>query len=87
MSVLCPLARLDACTKGQKGSARFLSRPSKDAKNAKFYAESNGWVERNLLILKCIDTTVNESDHFTKPLQRVLFHRHIDRIMGHMPPE
>ena len=45
------------------------------------------WVERDLLILERIDTTVNEADHFTKPLQRVLFHRHIDRILGHIPPE
>ena len=44
------------------------------------------WVERDLLILEPIDTSVNEADHFTKPLQRVLFHRHINRIMGHIPP-
>jgi hypothetical protein len=45
------------------------------------------WVERDLIILECIDTTINEADHFTKPLSWVLFHRHIDYIIGHVPPE
>ncbi len=30
---------------------------------------------------------INEVDHFTKLFSRVLFHRHIDYIMGHVPPE
>jgi hypothetical protein len=30
---------------------------------------------------------INEADHFTKLLSWVLFHRHIDYIMGHVPPE
>ena len=45
------------------------------------------WVERDLIVLKQVDTTINEADHFTKLLSRVLFHRHIDYIMGHVPPE
>ena len=45
------------------------------------------WVERDLIVLERVDTTINEADHFTKPLSRVLFHRHIDYIMGHVPPE
>ena len=44
------------------------------------------WVEMDLLILERIDTSVNEADHFTKILDRTLFYRHIDHIMGHIPP-
>ena len=32
------------------------------------------WIEHNLMILECIDTTINMSDHFTKGLSRALFH-------------
>jgi hypothetical protein len=45
------------------------------------------WVERDLIVLERVDTTINEADHFTKLLSRVLFHRHIDYIMRHVPPE
>ncbi len=45
------------------------------------------WVERNLIVLERVDTTINEVDHFTKLLSCTLFHRHIDYIMGHVPPE
>jgi hypothetical protein len=45
------------------------------------------WVKRNLIVLKRVDTTINEADHFTKLLSWVLFHRHINYIMGHVPPD
>ncbi len=45
------------------------------------------WVERDLIVLECVDTTINEVDHFMKLLSWILFHRHIDYIMGHVPPE
>jgi hypothetical protein len=45
------------------------------------------WVKRDLIVLERVDTTINEADHFTKLLSRVLFHRHIEYIMGHVPPE
>ncbi len=45
------------------------------------------WVERDLIVLEQVDTTINEADHFTKLLSWVLFHRHIDYIMGHVPSE
>jgi hypothetical protein len=45
------------------------------------------WVERNLIILERVNTTINEANHFTKLLSCTLFHRHIDYIMGHVPPE
>ncbi len=45
------------------------------------------WVERDLVILKRVDTTINEADHLTKIFARVLFHQHINYIMGHVLPE
>jgi hypothetical protein len=51
----------------------------------KFYALQE-WVERDLLVLQRIDTSINMSDHFTKPLGRILFYRHRDFYMGHVPP-
>jgi len=44
------------------------------------------WIERDLMILERIDTTINMSDHFTKSLSRTLFHRHADYLLGHIPP-
>jgi hypothetical protein len=32
------------------------------------------WIERDLMILECIDTTINMSNHLTKGLLRALFH-------------
>jgi hypothetical protein len=51
----------------------------------RFFALSD-WVERDLIILEQIHTSINESDHFTKTLERTLFYRHVDYIMGHIPP-
>jgi hypothetical protein len=45
------------------------------------------WVKQDLIVLERVDTMINEADHFTKLLSWVLFHRHIDYIMGHVPPE
>ena len=44
------------------------------------------WVERDLLLLTRVDTSQNLADHFTKSLPRILFWRHNDYIMGHIPP-
>jgi len=44
------------------------------------------WIERDLLHLERIDTSINPSDHLTKPLSRILFHRHADFLLGHVPP-
>jgi hypothetical protein len=51
----------------------------------KFYAIQE-WVERDLVVLKRIDTSLNTADHLTKPLSRILFYRHLDFYMGHVPP-
>jgi hypothetical protein len=44
------------------------------------------WVERDLVVLEPIDTSQNPAGHFTKNPPRILFHRHVDYIMGHIPP-
>jgi len=45
------------------------------------------WIERDLLVLERVDTTVNTADHLTKLLSRTLFHRHNDYLLGHVPPQ
>jgi KUP system potassium uptake protein len=45
------------------------------------------WIKRDLIILERIDTSINPSDHLTKPLSRILFHRHADFLLGHVPPQ
>ncbi len=44
------------------------------------------WVQRDLIHLKRIDTTINLADLFTKQLGSTLFYRHLDYIHGHVPP-
>ena len=51
----------------------------------KYYAIQE-WVERDLIILQRIDTTVNMANHYTKPLPRNLLYRHNDYNMGRVPP-
>ena len=45
------------------------------------------WVKRDLLKLEYTATTNNCSDALTKPLARILFHKHMDRIMGRLIPK
>jgi hypothetical protein len=45
------------------------------------------WIERDLIILKHIDTSINPSDHLTKALSQILFHQHADFLFGHVPPQ
>ena len=44
------------------------------------------WIERDLILLDRIDTSINMSEHLTKSLQTLLFHRHADFLLGHIPP-
>ena len=44
------------------------------------------WIERDMITMERIDTSINLADHFTKGLGRALYHRHMDYIMGHVPP-
>jgi hypothetical protein len=72
----------DACT-----AMAMAQKPTPRARHMdiKFYALCQ-WVERDLIKLERIDTTVNMADHFTKSLSPVLFRRHTDYIMGRVPP-
>ena len=45
------------------------------------------WIERDLIHLERIDTAVNTADHLTKTLSQILFHRHADYMLGHIPPK
>jgi hypothetical protein len=44
------------------------------------------WVERDLVILDHIDTSINMADHLTKALQPILFHWHANFFLGHISP-
>jgi hypothetical protein len=54
--------------------------------NIKYFALCE-WIERNLIHLERINTSINIADHLTKPLSRVLFHRHANFLLGHVPPK
>jgi hypothetical protein len=44
-------------------------------------------VERDLIRLEWIDTSINISDHLTKSLTRNLFHRHADYLLRYILPK
>ncbi len=54
--------------------------------NIKYFALCD-WVEHDLIYLKRINTSINISDHLTKSLTRILFHRHAKFLFGHIPPK
>ena len=72
----------DACT-----AMAMAQKPTPRTRHMdiKFYALCE-WVERDLIRLERIDTTVNLADHFTKILSPILFRRHTDYILGKVPP-
>jgi hypothetical protein len=45
------------------------------------------WVEHDLIHLERINTLINIANHLTKPLSWVLFHRHANFFLGHVPPK
>ena len=45
------------------------------------------WVEQDLLKLEWVDTSVNMANIFTKQLGPTLFNRHVDYLLGHIPPQ
>jgi hypothetical protein len=53
--------------------------------NIKFFALCD-WIKRDLIILERINTSINIANHLTKTLSRILFHRHADYLLGHIPP-
>ncbi len=50
------------------------------------YFALRDWVEQDLICLEQIDTKINLANPFTKALQCSSFHRHVDLILGHVPP-
>eukprot|EP00804_Cyclotella_cryptica_P013025 CCRYP_002344-RA/>CCRYP_002344-RA protein AED:0.64 eAED:0.49 QI:0/-1/0/1/-1/0/1/0/99 len=44
------------------------------------------WVDRDIMLFECVNTSINMVDHMTEILDRTLFYRHVDYIMGHIPP-
>ncbi len=56
----------DACT-----AIRNAQKPTPRTRHIDIkYFSICEWIERNLMILECIETTINKSDHFTKGLSR-----------------
>jgi hypothetical protein len=45
------------------------------------------WVKRDLMRLKQVDTKINMADMFSKSLPRLMFYRHADYLLGHVPPK
>ena len=73
----------DACTiiaNAQKASDRTRHMDIK-------YKVLGEWIDRDLMIMSRVSTATNEADQFTKSLGRILFHRHLDYVMGHVPPQ
>lgn len=73
----------DACTiiaNAQKASDRTRHMDIK-------YKVLGEWIERDLVVMSRVSTNVNEADQFTKSLGRILYYRHLDYIMGHVPPQ
>ena len=48
------------------------------------YAVINDWQAKGEIKLVKVDTTKNTADLFTKGLQRVLFERHVDKMMSQL---
>ena len=62
-------------------------KPTKRTRNMDVqYFALDEWIERDLLHLARVDTKSNVVDNFTKALTRILFHRHADVTLGHIPP-
>eukprot|EP00804_Cyclotella_cryptica_P011330 CCRYP_016353-RB/>CCRYP_016353-RB protein AED:0.55 eAED:0.55 QI:0/-1/0/1/-1/0/1/0/150 len=74
----------DACT-----TMANMQKPTSRTRHMdiQYFAHSE-WVERELIILERIHTSINIAGHVTKVLDRtLLFYRHVDYIMGHIPPK
>jgi hypothetical protein len=53
--------------------------------NIKYFSLCD-WVERDLILLDRINTSINMADHLTKALRPTLFHRHANFLLGHILP-
>ena len=66
------------CTKKPTNRTRHI--------DIKYFALCD-WIESDLIHLERVDTAINTADHLTKALTRILFHRHADYLLGHVPPK
>jgi hypothetical protein len=73
----------DACT--AMGNAQKPT-PRTRHMDIKYFLLCN-WVERDLMHLERVDTKLNMADMFTKSLPRLMFYRHADYLLGHVPPK
>jgi hypothetical protein len=60
----------DGCT--AMGNAQKLT-PQTHHINIKYFSLCK-WIERDLILLDCTNTSINMADHLTKALQPILFH-------------
>ena len=44
------------------------------------------WVEKDLIFIQYIPTSLNCADSLTKSNSHILFHRHFDFLLGRIPP-
>ena len=70
--------------------ARQMANAQKPTRRTKHldirYFALTGWTERDLIILKPISASDNNSDALTKALGRQLFTRHKSTLLGHRRP-
>ena len=45
------------------------------------------WIEKDLLCLEFVESSLNCADAMNKPLSRIQFYKHFDRIMGRIIPK
>ncbi len=72
----------DGCT--AMGNAQEKPTPRTRHIDIKYFSLCD-WVERDLVILDRIDTSIIMADHLTKALQPTLFHQHTNFLLGHIP--
>ena len=71
--------------------ARMMANAQKPTRRTRHldirYFALTEWTERDLIFLKPISTSDNNSDALTKALGRQLFTRHKSTLLGHRKPE
>ena len=75
---------------GDNDGATAMANAGKPTKRSRHidikYYVLQEYVEKDLLVIQRIATKLNMADHFTKPLSKLLFYRHRDFYIGHVPP-
>ena len=66
-------------------NARQPTRRTRHVETAQFAIID--WIEKDLLYLEFVESSLNCADAMNKPLSRILFYKHFDRIMGRLIPK